>query len=85
MPLIRVQSLSAVLNQSAPIVGQGTLPADASGYPVGALWVDEYGTIWQSNGATWDLAIIPDVGEYTILTDETGTVLVDENYTILVE
>ena len=35
------------------IIGSGPLPADASAYPVGALWVDEENVLWTSNGSSW--------------------------------
>ena len=63
---------------------QPTAP-EANESNIGKLWLDSCGTIWICNGLSWDLYLTPDVGEQTILTDETGAVLVDENYSLLVE
>ena len=68
-------------------IGSGELSGyDASQHPAGVAVIDEAGTAWISNGTTWDLAQMPDVGEgYAVLTDENGAVLIDENYNVLVE
>ena len=47
--------------------------------------IDEAGTAWISNGTTWDLAQMPDVGEgYAVEVDRYGSVRTNKDYSIRV-
>lgn len=92
-----------LLKGGLPILGSGaigTAPAPAS-VALGALWVDEFGSVWQNSGTEWIvvLGLLMINGEAVtingdpvyynvndgIFVDENGNILVNENNLILVE
>lgn len=72
----------------AGFVGSGPIASapPAGNYPAGAMWYDNEAALpWISEDGDWALTSYPDVGDYTILVDENGTILIDDDYAVLVE
>lgn len=73
------------LRGSVPIIGSGPIASapDAGVYPAGVMWLDNVtGITWVSNGVTWDLAALPDVGNAVVWSYKENVILADRNNTI---